>query len=84
MTSLIRGLIVLLVIILSSGAIATIWMAGNEDFTLRKETLIDADLAATGIDPGQLSLLKGSEEDLNSEAYQSLKKLMRAILPHDP
>lgn len=84
MTSLIRGLIVLLVIILSSGAIATIWMAGNEDFTLRKETLIDADLAATGIDPGQLSLLKGSEEDLNSEAYQSLKKLMRAITAARP
>lgn len=67
--------------ILLAGTALTVWMTRQTDRNMRQSLLRQAKIAAACIDPARIRLLTGTERDLESNAYQTIKqKLQRARL----
>ena len=72
-----------LVIILISGTLLTAWSVYHEDANLRGELLVKAKIAANGIPISQIQALSGSDADLGSSEYISLKHMVTGIRSAD-
>ncbi|MCU0631827.1 MAG: PAS domain S-box protein [Methanolinea sp.] len=73
----------LLVIILIGGAFVTAWSVQHEDARLRHELLIKAKIAASGIPLSHVQSLSGSDADLSTGEYLSLKQQMERVRSTD-
>lgn len=73
----------LIIIILVGGAMLTAWSMYEEDSRLRHDLFVKAKIATNGISPSQVQSLRGSDADLISPNYLSLKDLMTGITDAD-
>ncbi|MDP2842900.1 MAG: PAS domain S-box protein [Acetobacterium sp.] len=79
-----RWLVVAILIILVAGTAASLWTAAREDQQMREQLLTQARLAYVGINAGQVAALSGSDADLFSTEYLSLKNQMTGFRAADP
>jgi len=68
-----RRLIILLLFVLAVGVTFMWWVAYSTDKRMRDELLVQARIAAHAISIKQIISLSGSENDLNTSAYQRIK-----------
>lgn len=79
-----KNFMLLAVTIIFFGAISAFWVGRSADSQLRKELLHQARLVAPAINIDRIKTLRGSEEDLTSSYYSSLKHDFAAIRSTDP
>jgi PAS domain S-box-containing protein len=79
-----RWLVVAILIILVVGTAASFWTARLEDQRMREQLLTQTRLAEVGINAGQVKALTGSESDLISPDYLTLKHQMADLRAVDP
>ena len=79
-----RLLILGMIAILAAGIALTFWIAHSEDNRLRKDLLTQARIAGAGINTAQVATLTGSDADLTSPDYQTLKGQMVEFRAVDP
>jgi hypothetical protein len=68
-----RWLIIAIIIILASGILLTLWNIQREENFLREDLLTKTRLVQECINPGHVKALSGTEADLISPDYQTLK-----------
>jgi PAS domain S-box-containing protein len=74
----------LLLAILAAGAFFAWWMAARADREMRADLLQQARLVAQAVNTEQAKALTGTEADLDSSAYQRLKKQFVAVRSANP
>ena len=79
-----KWLIIAIVVILVSGASLTAWTAQHEDAVLREDLLTRTRLVDGSISAGSLEGLAGSDSDLGSPEYLSLKEHLIKTRSADP
>jgi PAS domain S-box-containing protein len=79
-----RWLIIAIIIILASGILLTLWNIQREENFLREDLLTKTRLVQECINPGHVKALSGTEADLISPDYQTLKGQLRRIQSTDP
>ena len=79
-----RWLIIAIIVILASGMLLTLWTAQREDSQLREDLLTKTRFVQSGISPGNVLALTGSEADLESPDYTALKEELIKIRSDDP
>jgi hypothetical protein len=79
-----RWLIFAIILIVAGGLALTMWSVQREDSLLRTDLLIQAHLLQRGIDPEYVKGLSGSESDLGTSDYRTLKDQMIQIRNYEP
>ena len=79
-----RWLIIAIIVILASGIILTLWTVQREENFLREDLLTKTRLVQGGISTGHVKALTGTEADLVSPDYQTLKGQLRRVQSTDP
>jgi PAS domain S-box-containing protein len=84
MRNLNRWLIIAILIILASGMVLTLWTVQQEEKVLRADLLTKTRLVQGSVGTGHMKALTGTEADLVSADYQSLKEHMMKVKSTDP
>ena len=79
-----KWLIIAIIIILFSGMVLTLWTVQREDNLLRGDLLTKTRLVQGSINTGHVKALTGTEADLVSPDYQTLKGQMIQVQTADP
>ena len=79
-----RWLIIAILIILASGMVLTLWTVQQEEKVLRADLLTKTRLVQGSVGTGHMKALTGTETDLVSADYQSLKEHMMKVKSTDP
>jgi len=79
-----RWLIIAIIVILAGGIALTLWTAQREDSQLREELLTKTRLVQSGISAGHVRALTGSDSDLESPDYTTLKVELLKVRSADP
>jgi PAS domain S-box-containing protein len=74
-----RLLIAGIILILAGGFVLNLWMAQAEDNRLREDLLAKSRLVKVGFNAEELKGLTGTERDLSSPAYLTLKDQLRRV-----
>jgi PAS domain S-box-containing protein len=84
MRNLNRWLIIAILIILASGMVLTLWTVQQEEKVLRADLLTKTRLVQGSVGTGHMKALTGTEADLVSADYQSLKEHLMQVKSTDP
>ena len=84
MRNLNKWLIIAIIAILASGMILTLWTVQREETLLRTDLLTKTRLVHGGISADHLTNLTGTDADLVSPEYQTLKEQLIQIRSTDP
>jgi PAS domain S-box-containing protein len=79
-----RWLIIAIIVILASGLVLTLWTVQQEDKLLRANLLTKTRLIQGSISTEHVKALTGTEADLVSPDYQTLKEQMIQVQSTDP
>jgi PAS domain S-box-containing protein len=79
-----KWLIIAIIAIIASGMLLTLWSVQREDNLLREDLLSKTRLIQAGIDTGHVIALTGTDADLVSVDYQSLKDHFAQVKSTDP
>jgi len=79
-----RWLIIAIIVILASGMVMTLWTVQQEENLLRADLITKTRLMQGGIDTRHVKALTGTEADLVSPDYQTLKGQIIKVQSADP
>jgi PAS domain S-box-containing protein len=79
-----KWLIIAIIAIIASGMLLTLWSVQREENLLREDLLAKTRLIQAGIDTGHVIALTGTDADLVSVDYQSLKDHFAQVKSTDP
>jgi PAS domain S-box-containing protein len=79
-----RWLIIAIIVIIASGMLLTIWSIQQQENRLRADLISKTHIIQGGISTGQVRALTGTEADLLSPDYQTLKAQMIQVQSADP
>ena len=74
-----KNLLTSVLLLLVLGAVVLWWVGQSTDRTMRAELLQQARIAAKALPADHLKALTGTEKDLDSVAYQSIKSQLKSI-----
>ena len=84
MRNLNKWLIIAIIAIIASGMLLTLWSVQREDNLLREDLLAKTRLIQGGVGTLHVKALTGTEADLVSADYQSLKEHLMQVKSTDP